>query len=735
MIRVTRWWVLVASFVVATLIPTFAAATPSRAQVDAKLSRLAIPFVENVGQTDVRVAYYAPTFAGTLFVTRHGEIVHALSDGGNVHHRSPSPGWALTERFEGGRAVPSAAQPSATNVSLFLGSHAEDWRAHAPTFGAVNLGEVYAGIGVQLKAYGKQVEKVFTVRPGAAVAAIRVRVSGAQHLAVAPDGALVVDTGLGEVRLTRPAAYQELAGRHAAINVSYTLAGDTYGFRVDDYDPRRALVIDPLLQATYLGAGGGDVTSALALRATTGEVYVAGYTDSRSFPGTSGGAQSSHANDCGFLNTCDVHDTFVARLSPDLTRLDQATFHGGTGDDKTTGLALNQTNGDVYVAGFTNSGDFPGTSGGAQSSFVGPGLIADAFVARLSADLTTLDQATYLGGNDRDNACALAINATTGEVYVAGFTNSTDLPGTSGGAFSRHANDENNADAFVARLNPSLTHIDNATYLGGSDHDDALAIALQATTGEVYVAGFTDSTDFPSTSGGAQSTHANDGDSSDAFVARLSADLTAVDQATYLGGTSKYGGLDGAYALALNAATGDVYVAGYTNSSDFPKTSGGAQSTLAVNGPDDDAFVARLNANLTTLDQATYLGGSGEDFAQAVVLNPATGEVFVAGETYSTDFPRTAGGVQSTQGGMSDAFVARLNPSLTHIDQATYLGGSDLDGAFALAFNPTTGELYVGGDADSSDFPGTTGGAQSMHANDNADNDVFVARLSADLTA
>ena len=688
-------------------------ARPAPALVAERLSGLAVPFVENVGQSDLRVAYYAPTLFGTVFVTRQGEIVYALpgprapGKAGGRTPAGPAAGWTLTESFVGGDAAPVAAEPAATHVSLFLGNDPARWRSQVATYTGVDLGAVWPGIGVTLKAHGKQVEKVFTVEPGAAPETIRVRAAGAQSLTVAADGGLAVHTGVGDVRLTPPVAYQEVAGARRMLDAAYTVAGDEYGFRLEGYDPTRPVVIDPLLQATYLGGSGFfDGAFALAIAPTTGEVYVAGATDSTDFPGTSGGAQSTSGGG---------GDAFVARLNASLTALDQATYLGGTGFfDGAEALAIAPMTGEVYVAGFTASTDFPGTSGGAQSA---SGSSGDAFVARLNPSLTALDQATYLGGSNVDEASALAIAPTTGEVYVAGVTDSTDFPGTSGGAQSAFGGI---GDAFVARLNASLTAFDQATYLGGNSFDEARALAIAPTTGEVYVAGSTASTDFPGTSGGAQSASGG----VDAFIARLNASLTTLDQATYLGGS----GFDTAGPLAM-APTGEVYVAGRTESTNFPGTSGGAQSTSGGSG---DAFVARLNASLTALDQATYLGGSApDDEARALVIAPTTGEVYVAGLTASTDFPGTSGGAQSALGGFTDAFVARLNASLTALDQATYLGGSGFfDGAEALAIAPTMADVYVAGETQSTDFPGTSGGAQSTSG---GSGDAFVARLSADL--
>src|SRR5262249_55069543 len=166
--------------------------------------------------------------------------------------------------------------------------------------------------------------------------------------------------------------------------------------------------------------------------------------------------------------------------------------------------------------------------------------------------------------------------------------------------------------------------------------------------------------------------------------ARLNASLTSLEQATYLGGSN----FDEADAVAIAPTTNDVYVSGFTESLDFPGTIGGAQSTHAADaGNHDDAFVARLNAALTSLDQATYLGGNRSEFADAIQLTPS--EVYVAGQTQSTNFPGTLGGAQAAFGGSSDAFVARLTRDLTRLDQATYLGGPGFHAALPFPLPPT----------------------------------------------
>ncbi|MFZ8859194.1 MAG: hypothetical protein ACO2PP_01630, partial [Thermocrinis sp.] len=317
--------------------------------------------------------------------------------------------------------------------------------------------------------------------------------------------------------------------------------------------------------------------------------------------------------------------------------------------DEAKPLAIHPATGEVYVAGYTDSNNFPGTSSRS-------GIDSDAFVARLRPDLRTgaILRSIYLGGSSGDYAYALAIHPITGDVYVVGETYSNNFPNTSGGA---QTSNNGNGDAFVARLNSNLTSILQSTYVGGSGLEWVRAFAIHPTTGDVYVAGTTTSTDLPRTTGGAQATFG--GNVFDAFVVRLNRDLTQILQSTYLGGSND----DLAFALTIHPTTGEVYVAGRTNSFSFPGTAGGAQEVGGISGW--DAFIARLNKELTQILQSTYLGGLSLETAYALAIHPTTREVYVAGETGSMDFPKTTGGGQQNYGGGGfDAFVARLTADL-----------------------------------------------------------------------
>jgi hypothetical protein len=188
-------------------------------QARQRLQGVGIPFIPNSGQTDAAVAYYSPTFAGTVYVTRDGRIVYSLPEGHCSAPRSSHGrgGWSLTETLVGGRALPSGSDPSSTRVSYFLGNDPARWRSGLATFEAVSLGEVWPGIRMDLGARGGSVEKLFTVAPGGDPSRIRVRVAGAQSLRTDETGALIASTGPGEVRFTPPRAYQQKGGaRHMA---------------------------------------------------------------------------------------------------------------------------------------------------------------------------------------------------------------------------------------------------------------------------------------------------------------------------------------------------------------------------------------------------------------------------------------------------------------------------------------------------------------------------------------
>ena len=388
------------------------AGAPDTAQVRQRMSTLAVPFEANTGQQNEHVAFMARTLGGKLFVTRDGVLVYSFpglppagQDGRNAAHKR-GPGWVLTETLVDARPVVSGDTPSATQVSRFIGNDPKRWQTSIPTFDRVALGEAWPGIEVALAAHGNNVEKLFTVAPGADATRIAISLNGAERLELAADGALIAHTGNGPVSFTAPRAWQDIKGERKPVAVAYMLADDRYGFRLRDYDPTYPVVIDPLLQSTYLGDFGPDEAYAIAVNAS-GDVYVTGYTEDTipdflsamqlwPLPPLTGGAQPTPAG----------RDAFVVRLRNDLKApILATTYLGGSGHEHGNAITVDPLNGVVFVAGHTNSSNFPGTSGGNSAG------TDKAFVAALKDTLSTLIKSTYLGGNGSERAFGIALDA------------------------------------------------------------------------------------------------------------------------------------------------------------------------------------------------------------------------------------------------------------------------------------------------------------------------------------
>jgi hypothetical protein len=333
-----------------------------------------------------------------------------------------------------------------------------------------------------------------------------------------------------------------------------------------------------------------------------------------------------------------------------------------------------------------------------------------------------LSYSTFLGGSDSDTGYGVAVDA-DGNLYVTGSTGSIDFPTAS----PYQAADGGDFDVFVTKLNPAGTALVYSTYLGGSGFDRGTAIAVDA-AGNAYLTGMTASNDFPTTSGAFQTTF-GDGTCgtafcSDAFVTKLDPTGATLLYSTYLGG----GDADFGQGIAIDAA-GNAYVTGSTLSANFPTV---APLQVASAG-NPDVFLTKLGPDGKGLVYSTYLGGANGDFGQAVAVDSA-GNAYLTGYTFSSeDFP-THNPLHSTNAGSAEVFVTEVDSAGAALVYSTYLGGSGLDRAFALAVDGS-GNVYLTGDTNSPDFPISGGALQPLMGGGTCGAapcaDAFVAKLSS----
>ncbi len=394
-----------------------------------------------------------------------------------------------------------------------------------------------------------------------------------------------------------------------------------------------------------------------------------------------------------------------------------STFLGGTGADYAYAIATD-SNGDIYVTGYAASTDYPTTTGAYQRTKASG---SDVVVTKLRSDGVTVLWSTYLGGSGAtEYGHGIAVDSSH-NVFVAGVTNGTNFPVTSGAY--QTAKSGGTYDGFVTKLSPAGDRLLYSTYLGGNGDDYALALALDGSD-EAVVAGMTTSTTFPTTSGVVKPTRSGVfPDASDGFVTMLNAAGTGLVYSTYVGGE---GGTDVAYGVACDAF-GVATVVGWTAAPTFPITAGAYDGTFRCCR---EGFVSRLNASGTAYLFSTYLGKTVEDTKDIELYAVAVdgmGATYVVGRTNSSAYP-TVGATQSSYGGGTyDAVVAKLAPNGGSLLFSTYLGGSGDDEAYAVSI-PASGGACLTGFTDSNNFP-STAGAYDVTANGGAD--AFLTRFDS----
>lgn len=657
--------------------------------------QLPLSFEANRGQTDPRVRFLLRSGGATTFFTPRETVMSLAGKDGRPD--------AVRLAFAGARpAQLSGTRRLQSTVNHFSGDDASTWRSEIPTFAGVRYRGLWRGIDAVF--YGneqRQLEYDLRIAPGADPARIGLRFSGARGVRLDREGGLVLSlrTG-GQIVQSAPRSYQVVDGERRAVASRYVLDDGLVRLRLGGYDRSRTLVVDPVLvYSTLLGGSGNDAGTAIAVDAG-GNAYVTGTTASTNFPTAGSPAQGSNGG--------GSNDVFVAKLNAAGSALTYATYLGGSGADTSAAIAVDSS-GNAYITGDTASTDFP-TASAAQGARAGTDT--DAFVTKLNAAGSALSYSTYLGGSTNgaggssgDHGQGIAVDA-GGNAYVTGWTATTNFP-TTGGAFQTAHAGGLEEEVFVVKYSAAGA-VAYSTYIGGAGgRERGRAIAVDG-AGVAYVAGQTQSTNFPTSN----PLQASNGGGQDAFLAKLNAAGSALTYSTYLGGT----GWDGATGLAIDS-DGKAYLTGTTGSTDLPTVN----PLQASNGGGGiDGFVAKLNAAGSALTYSTYLGGNGNNEGPTGIAIDSSGNAHVVGTTNSTDFPVVG---SPAFGGGFDAFVTKLNAAGSALVYSTYLGANGAETGTGIAID-SSGAPYVTGSTASSTFP-TQGSIQSYAGG----TDAFVSKL------
>lgn len=676
-----------------------------------KIQRIQLPWIKSIdnnGIFDEDHSYYAQLQNGSVFVSSEG-ITYSIP-GAN------SDGILLKEQFIDSTPIMhvKSGERSATTVTKFLGNDPSKWQTDLKTYSDVWLKTVWQGISVDLKAYQKNVEKIFKVSPIASPDTIHIGLEGATDLSVdSQSGELVVSTKAGEVRMTKPIAYQfDLFGNKSYVDVAYSIdtTSLSYGFTVPSYNHLYDLYIDPLLASTYVGGfQSATVEGEYGLGAIwkNNSIYISGISSSPNAP------TLSNSYD---MNQNGKSDIVVLKFNDTLTTLEGQTFLGGTGDDFVGRITLDASN-NVYVTGRAADG-FPTTSNAYDTTFNGGA--SDAVVVKLSNDLSTLLASTYIGGDATDSSNGITLDASN-NVYISGSTNiaTTTVFPTTSGAFSSTINGQ--GDAFISKFTNDLSTLLASTYIGGNtanciagNYCDVANYVMIDASGNVIITGRGDKL-FPSINGIV-------GGNSDAIVAKLNNTLTTLIASTNIGS-----GLDDtAYTMAFDSA-GNIYITGQAGSG-FLQVPSGNHFTYSGGLSGFDSYVAKFPNSLANIIASVVLGGNANDAGYGIMID-ASNKVYVVGYG-NTNFPTTPGAFQETTTNQ-DVAVTVLPSTLTSLTYSTLLGSSGNDLGLGAAID-TSGNVYATGQAFTSGFPASSNAFQQVI---NGAHDAFVTKFNPSLSS
>lgn len=672
-------------------------------------------FVPNKGQVDQSILYYSDSPSCNIALTSDGLVFDYFKINPTLKNKS---GTAISMKLIGA-SINDVFPLSAENhrINYFKG---EKSYKGLYSYDTLLIKNIYPNIDMYLFEKDNLPAYDFVLASGADPRSIKIQFEGQDSLNVS-DGKLKIMANNICIFHQDLSTYYEFNGN--PINSNFERKGDLIGFKLAEYSKSQTIRIDPIVFSTFLGGSNYDYCRAMAVD-SFGRAVLVGRTLSTNFPSTSGAYDTTFEENNGFydvvvskmdstgqnllfstyiggygddfaecvaldgkqniyisgytlslrnypvtvgaIDSFDIggSDIFFTKLSASGDSIIYSTLFGGEQDDFAQGITLDN-NGAVYIAGYTYSDStfrlsptaYDTTSNGE----------ADAFAIKLLPNSFSLAYSTYIGGAEDDFGQSIVVDK-FGYAYIGGLTRSTNFPTTPFG-FDRTFNDttfnKNSSDGFLAKLSPTGNALIFGTYIGGRGKDGVYGICLDSNN-NIYAAGLTESKEFPIRSDAFDSTYNNEFTGAvygDAFILRMKPSGDSIHYSTFVGGR----GAERANAISIDKYQ-NIYITGSTNSIDFPTSRLGFNKKYSDTLSRTDAFVTKLNWNLSKILYSTYLGDRGSDVGNSVYPH-SDNTLYVAGWTASPKFPTSPFAFDTTLNDtlLADFFLTKLKPNLIDV--------------------------------------------------------------------
>lgn len=594
------------------------------------LGHAQMEFIQNKGQWDSRVAYRGDFSTGSFFVENEGftVVVHNTDDLKNLsdqmHGHNPNNptngqpivlnSHAYRVKFLGGssfaKSMPDKIQPHHNNY--FLGSDQSKWASDCKIAQAVSYQNIYPNVDVRYYSDAGRMKYDIIVHPGGDINAIAMQYSGAEKLEV-KNKELMIKTSVGSVKELYPYSYQVAEGQRKTVDCKYVVKNNIVRFQVGDYDRNATVIIDPtLIFSTFTGST-TDNWGYTATPGPDGSFFAGGIAFGSGYPVSPGAYRTVYSGGINEDNT-GPYDIALIKFSANGGNRLFATYLGGSGNEQPHSM-ISDAQGNLFVAGRTNSPNYPG-------NLVGNGGAYDIVITKFNANGTALLGSVRIGGsaddgvnirgkyfvpegtdvtrrNYGDDARSEIILDAAGNVYLASCTKSTGAE-ASGGFPTRNTGIQTvfgggRQDGVIIKCNPNLSAILFSSFFGGSGDDACFVLSQSTGNGNIFVAGGTNSTNLPGDKTGVMQGTYQGGDV-DGFITEIRADGSAIVRTTYQG-TS---GHDLVYGIQFDK-NGFPYIMGTTTGS-WPV------QNAAFSNPGSKQFISKLRADLSGYVYSTVFG-------------------------------------------------------------------------------------------------------------------------------